>query len=257
MIGALLNTPEQEKYDLSSLRVMVYAGAPMTPELLKTAIERFGNIFLQIYGLTETSVLTRLGPEDHELPELLPSCGREMFGCSIKLVDDEDKEVCEGEIGQIIAKGDYITKGYWNNKEETNSAIKNGWFYTGDAAIKDKNGYIYLKDRKKDMIVSGGENIYPVEIENVLAEIPEILEAAVIGIPDDKWGEKVIAIVNLKENTEASEEHIIDFCKNKLAGYKCPRKIVFTGDLPRTPSGKVKKNILREPYWKHMDRKIH
>ncbi len=257
MIGALLNTPGQENFNLSSLRVMVYAGAPMTPELLKKSIDRFGNIFMQIYGLTETSVLTRLDIEDHNEPELLLSCGREMIGCRIKLVDDDGHETRTGEIGQIIAKGDNITSGYWNAQEETKLSIKNGWFYTGDAAISDERGYVFLKDRKKDMIVSGGENIYPVEVENVLAEIPEILEAAVIGIPDQKWGEVVIAIAHLDKDRKISEEQIIDFCKRKLAGYKCPKKIVFSDLLPRTPSGKVKKNVLREPFWKEFERKIH
>jgi long-chain acyl-CoA synthetase len=256
MITALLHALEQDQNNFK-LRLMVYAGAPMPEELLKAAINRFGQIFFQIYGLTETSVLTCLTVKDHEDLRVLGSAGREMFGSEIKIIDFEGQETEPGTIGQVIARGDKISTGYWDAPEETAAVIKDRWFQTGDMAYRDKDGYLFLKDRKKDMMVSGGENIYPIEIENVLYQIPAILEAAVIGIPDDRWGERVVALVHLKLGQTIGAEEIISFCRGKLAGYKCPKTINFMGPFPRTASGKIKKNELREPYWAGFDRKIH
>jgi len=257
MISAMLNFEEVESVDTSSLRLLLYAGAPMPEQLLRTAINRFGSIFFQIYGLTETSVLTCLSPMDHANPELHSSAGREMYGCEVTVLDDDGFETDPGKIGQIAARGDNVTSGYWHAKEETETSLKSGWFYTGDVGFRDESSYLFLKDRIKDMIVTGGENVYPVELENVLYEIPEVEEAAVIGIPDDQWGEKVVALVHLVPNGSVSEEEIISFCRKRLAGYKCPRAVAFRGLLPRTPSGKIRKNILREPYWEGLDRKVH
>ncbi len=257
MIGAMLQLQGQEDIDTSSLRLVIYAGAPMPEELLRSSIERFGNVFFQIYGLTETSVLTCLRVEDHARPSLLSSAGREMYGCHLRLVDDAGEEVPIGEIGRIIAKGDNVTLGYWNFPEDTAAGLESGWFDTGDVAVRNEENFIYLKDRKKDMIVTGGENVYPVEIENVLHEHPDIMEAAVIGVPDNRWGEQVIALVHLHEGRTVSEGEAIAFCRDRLAGYKCPKQVVFTDPLPRTPSGKVKKNVLRKPYWEGFDRSVH
>jgi acyl-CoA synthetase (AMP-forming)/AMP-acid ligase II len=257
MINALLNAPGQEEVDLSSLRLLMYAGAPMPPELLRKAIERLGYIFFQLYGLTETSVLTVLGIDDHKNSKYISSAGREMFGSEVRLVDDSDNEVRAGSPGQIIARGDNVTPGYWNAPHETLTTLKNGWFYTGDIAIRDEEGYFYLKDRKKDMVVTGGENVYPVEVENVLHEIPGLLEAAVVGVPDERWGEKLLAIVCLKQGIVLSREDIMGFCRERLAAYKCPKDVEFRNELPRTPSGKVRKNVLREPYWEGFDRRVH
>jgi long-chain acyl-CoA synthetase len=257
MISALLNTPGQDQMDISSLRLMIYAGAPMPEEMLKAAMNRFGQIFFQIYGLTETSVLTCLTVKDHENLRVLGSAGREMFGSEVKIVDPDGQATQPGLIGQVVARGGNVTTGYWEAPEETAAAIKDGWFQTGDLACRDKEGYLILKDRKKDMIVSGGENIYPIEAENILYQLPAILEAAIIGVPDDRWGEKVVALVHLRPGQTISQEEILTFCRERLAGYKCPKTIEFMGPFPRTSSGKIKKNELREPYWKGLDRKIH
>lgn len=257
MISAILNLEEQKNVDISSLRLLLYAGAPMPEQLLRTAISRFGLIFFQIYGLTETSVLTCLSPMDHTKPGLHSSAGREMYGCEVMVVNADGSETVPGKIGQIVARGDNVTSGYWRALEETETSLKNGWFYTGDVGFRDESAYLFLKDRIKDMIVTGGENVYPVELENVLHEIPEVDEAAVIGIPDDRWGEQVIALVHLAPNGNISEEEVISFCRERMAGYKCPRTVEFKGPLPRTPSGKIRKNILREPYWEGFDRKVH
>jgi long-chain acyl-CoA synthetase len=256
MISALLNTPGQERVDTSCLRRMVYAGAPMPQELLKTAVARFGDIFLQVYGLTETSALTCLRVEDHSDPRLIASAGRQMFGNEVMVVDKSGATATAGAIGEVIAKGDNVTAGYWNAPEETQAVLRNGWFHTGDVGFTDANGYIFLRDRKKDMIVSGGENVYPVEVENVLHENPLILEAAVIGVPDERWGERVHAIVHFRSGEWMDPQEVISYCREKLAGYKCPKSIEVSGPLPRTPSGKVQKNVLRAGHWKDRDRNI-
>jgi len=256
MISALLNTPGQESLDLSSLRLIVYAGAPMPPELLKRAMERFGNVFLQVYGLTETSALTCLRVEDHLDSRLIASAGRQMFGTEALVVDESGAPAAAGSIGEVIARGENVTPGYWNAPEETRAVLRNGWFHTGDVGFADAKGYIFLRDRKKDMIVSGGENVYPVEVENVLHENPLILEAAVIGVPDERWGERVHAIVHFRPGEWMDPEEIISYCRGRLAGYKCPKSIEVSGALPRTPSGKVQKNVLRAAHWKGRDRGI-
>ncbi|MBW1711703.1 MAG: long-chain-fatty-acid--CoA ligase [Deltaproteobacteria bacterium] len=257
MIAALLNLPGQEKFDLSSLRTVIYAGAPMPEELLKAALNRFGNVFAQVYGLTETSALTCLPKEAHQLPGVLTSAGRQMFGTEVLVVDDQGREAEPGQIGEVVARGGNVTSGYWRAEEETAQVLKEGWFHTGDMAYGDDQGYIFLKDRKKEMIVSGGENVYPVEVENVLHKIPAVQEAAVIGVPDPKWGEKVLALVHLRPGQEISPQDILDFCSQRLAGYKCPKVIEFTGPLPRTSSGKIHKKVLRDKYWAGQDRAIH
>jgi len=256
MISALLNTPGQEAVDVSSFRRIAYAGAPMPEELLKTAMKRFGNVLLQVYGLTETSALTCLRPEDHIDSRLIASAGREMFGMEVRVVSESGDAIPAGSIGEVIARGTNVTPGYWNAPDETRAVLRNGWFHTGDVGWQDADGYIFLRDRKKDMIVSGGENVYPVEVENVLHEIPGILEAAVIGVPDEKWGERVHAIVHLRQDEHIEPQEIIDYCRGKLAGYKCPKSIEISGPLPRTPSGKVQKHVLRAAYWKDQNRLI-
>lgn len=258
MISALLNTPGQDDFEVASLRLVVYAGAPMPQELLKSAVGRFGNIFLQVYGLTETSALTCLRVADHHDPRLLASAGRQMFGTEVTVVTESGTPPPAGSVGEVIARGDNVMSTYWGAPEETGAVLRNGWLYTGDVGYIDRNGYIFLRDRKKDMIVSGGENVYPVEVENVLHEIPSILEAAVIGVPDKKWGERVHAIVHLRPGERMDPQEIISSCRGKLAAYKCPKSIeVSPGALPRTASGKVKKNLLRERYWQGQDRGIH
>lgn len=258
MIAALMNLPEQHPWDPASLRLVIYAGAPMPEELLKACLDRFGYRFLQIYGTTETSAITCLTPEDHQTRSYVASAGRQLFGSDLRVVDDLGHEVAPGEIGEVVVRGEGMMPGYWNSPQETERVIRDGWFHTGDVGLSDDHGYLFLKDRKKDMIVTGGENVYPVEVENVLLQDSAILEAAVIGTPDKKWGEQVLAIVRLKAGPPRTAEEIISFCRERLAGYKCPKAVTFSKDpLPRTPSGKIRKNILRQPFWEGLERKIH
>lgn len=244
-------------YDLSSVRIFFYGASPMPVVLLKKAINRFKCNFLHSYGLTEASPgVTFLKPEDHILegPEekvrRLASCGREVFNVEARVVNERGIDIEPVEVGEIIVRGDNVMKGYWKLPEETAETIKDGWLHTGDMATVDAEGYIFIVDRKKDMIISGGENIYPREVEEVLYAHPSILEAAVIGVPDERWGEAVKAFVVLEEGQKVSEEEIIDFCKENLASYKKPKSVEFVDTLPRNPLGKVLKKDLRKRYWK-------
>jgi long-chain acyl-CoA synthetase len=263
MINFLLDDPDIGKYDLSSLSLLFYGASPMPVDRLKKAIEVFKCDFMQTFGQTEASpMISILQPKDHIVDgsegemEKLASCGREAFNVEVKIVDEDDKEVATGEVGEIAVRGHNVMKGYWNMPEETAKTLRNGWLHTGDMGRMDDEGYIYIVDRKKDMIISGGENIYPKEIEEVLYTHPSILEAAVIGVPDEKWGEAVKAVVVLKEGKKATEEEIIEFCKENLASYKKPKSVDFVETLPRTPSGKVLKPELRKRYWKEYEKRV-
>ncbi|MGH9388956.1 MAG: class I adenylate-forming enzyme family protein, partial [Vicinamibacteria bacterium] len=263
MINALVNEPTVSSYDLSSVRFMMYGASPMPVELLRKAIPALGCEFYQGYGLTETSpLLTALHPEDHVLEgpservRRLASCGREITGVRVRVVREDGKEVAPGEVGEIVASGPNIMKGYWRNPDATREAIVEGWFHTGDLATRDEDNYIFIVDRKKDMIISGGENIYSTEVENVLYAHPGVLDAAVIGIPDEKWGERVLAVIVLREGAQATAEELIGFCQSKIAGYKIPRQVEFRRELPKTGSGKIAKREIRDPFWKDRDRKV-
>ncbi|MEM3087056.1 MAG: long-chain-fatty-acid--CoA ligase [Halobacteria archaeon] len=264
MIQALLDAPELARTDLSSLKVLSYGAAPMPAEVLRRAVKAFPCRFVQGYGQTEAlAVLSILRPEDHVLdgpPEKmrrLSSCGREIFGVTLRVVDGEGRGVAPGEVGEIVAKGDSIMAGYYKMPEETAKALQNGWLHTGDLATVDTEGYITIVDRAKDMIISGGENIYPREIEEVLHAHPAVADAAVIGIPDGKWGEVPLAVVVARPGTVPGEEEIIAHCRKRLAGFKVPKRVEFVKELPRNPSGKVLKRVLREPYWKGRERRVH
>ncbi len=251
MIAFILEVPGIESHDLSSLRTVWYASSPMPVALLKRAIGVFGNVLIQGYGLTEAGPLaTVLHKEDHELDEdsekRLQSAGFPAIGVEIKIVDEEMKEVPVGELGEIAIRSDFIMKGYWRMPEETEKTLKNGWLLSGDIGKLDGNGYLYVVDRKKDVIISGGENIYPREIEEVLYRHPAVLEAAVIGVPDEVWGENVMAVIVVKEGAEVTEEEIIEFCKERIASYKKPRIVEFVDALPKNPSGKILKYELRK-----------
>jgi len=253
MLTDLLSSPILKIKDHSSLRSVMYAGSPMPVELLKRAFPIFGKIFWGLYGLTEnTSSATCLPIEDHVLegPEnktkKIYSVGRELISLHVRVVNDRGEDIKPGEVGEIIIKGDTVMKGYWKNPEATSDTIKNGWLFTGDLARVDEDGYIYIVDRKKDMIISGGENIYSKEVEDVINSHPAVLESAVIGVKDDKWGESVKAIVVLFPNEKLGEDELIEFCKKNLASYKKPKFIEFVKSLPRNPSGKVLKSQLRK-----------
>ncbi|MHA1209143.1 MAG: long-chain-fatty-acid--CoA ligase [Candidatus Freyarchaeota archaeon] len=261
MIIWMLQLPNLDSYDLSSLEVLFYGTAPMPLEALKKALKVFKCNFCQVYGSAETFVpISILKPSDHvvegseeEMKRML-SAGREVQGVEVKIVDDNDNEVEKGEVGEIIVKGKNVMKGYWKKPELTKEALKNGWYHTGDLGRRDAANYIYIVDRKKDMIISGGENIYPIEIENVLFKHPAVADAAVIGVPDEEWGESVKAFVVKKG--EVTEEELIEFCGKYLAGYKKPKSIEFVEALPKSSVGKVQKHVMREPYWKGRERKV-
>jgi fatty-acyl-CoA synthase len=218
-------------------------------------METFKCEFSQGYGMTEMSAaIAVLSWADHqralrEKPELLVAAGRPVLGTEVRIVDADDNPVPNGTIGQVLARGVQMMKGYWRQPEATAEALRGGWMHTGDAGILDDEGYLYIQDRVKDMVVSGGENIYPRMVEEVLFKHPAVAEVAVIGVPDQQWGEQIKAIVVLRSGMTVTEEEIIDFCRGKLGGFERPRSVDFVDSLPRTPSGKVLKRVLREPYW--------
>ncbi|NPV60442.1 MAG: long-chain-fatty-acid--CoA ligase [Actinobacteria bacterium] len=250
----LLDFPDADKYDLSSIRYFSYAGAPMPEEVLRRCIARFGPIFQQGYGLTEASPLgTMLLQEDQcrlegppELVRRINSCGRESLVTEVRVVDEEDNDVPVGEIGEIVIRGKNVMKGYWKDPELTARTLRGGWLHTGDLATVDEHGFIYIVDRKHDMIITGGENVYPFEVEQVIYEHPAVLTVAVVGVKSEKWGEEVTAAVALKQGMQATEEEIIALCRSRIAGYKCPKRVVFVESIPTSAIGKVLRRQVRE-----------
>lgn len=263
MIIRLLEHPDLDKYDLSSLRTIAYTGAPIPFEALRRGVERFGKIFFQLLGQTETLNLTVLKKEDHNIEgtakeiKRLESVGKPPGEGELRIVDEQGHDVPVGEVGEIVAHSDRIMKGYWKLPEETAEAMRGGWEYTGDLVRIDEKGYVYYIDRKKDMIKTGGENVYSKGVEDAILEHPSVAEVAVIGVPDDKWGEMVKALVVLKKGQAATEDEIISHCKKRLAGFKCPKSVEFDESLPKTSIDKIAKNVIREKYWKGFDRRVH
>jgi len=252
----LTSLPESQGADYSALKNIAYGASPISPELLKRSIQTFGCRFTQVYGLTETTgAVTFLQQEDH-VGERFLSCGRSGFGHDLKVVGADGKDVPNGEIGEIVYRGPGTMAGYWRKERETDDAIRDGWFHTGDAGTMDADGFIYIKDRIKDMIISGGENIYPAEVEAILAGHPGVADVAVIGVPDDTWGETVKAIVIRKPDSDLTAEELIDWSKDKLAGFKRPHSVDFVEVIPRNPSGKILKKDLRAPYWVGHERAV-
>lgn len=250
----ILDFPGLDKYDLSGIKYLSYAGAPMPADLMRRCIGRFGPIIQQGYGLTEAAPLATILKEEDQCrlegpPEIIrriSSAGRESLMTAVRVVDDDDKDVAVGEVGEIIVRGKNIMRGYWKDPELTAQGLRGGWLHTGDMAELDEYGYIYIVDRKHDMIITGGENVYPYEVEKILYEHPAVLEAAVVGLQDKTWGEMVTAALTLKQGATASEEEIIAFCKDRIAHYKCPKQVVFMEDLPKTPIGKILRREVRE-----------
>ena len=250
--------------DFSSLELIAYGASPISESVLEGAIKAFKCPFMQVYGLTETTgVVTVLGPEDHDLSSAnkgrLRSCGKPFTGIELRIVNsDTAKDVPLGEVGEIWIRSRQVMKGYWNMPEETaKSIVKGQWFRSGDAGYFDKDGYVYIFDRVKDMIVSGGENVYPAEVENALMGHPAIADVAVIGVPDEKWGEVPMALVVRKPDTQVTESEILAFARERLAGFKTPKSVGWVDALPRNPSGKILKKDLREPYWKGHTRRVN
>lgn len=254
MIHSLLDFPERKRYDLLSLRVLYYGGACLSPEIFYRAREALGCEFSLGFGLTEASpLISLLRPEDHrgeaaEVEKRLRSCGRAAFNVELRIVDEQDREVSPGHPGEIVVRGGNVMRGYWKMEEETRKVLRGGWLHTGDMGRMDEEGYLYLVDRKKDVIKSGGENIYSREVEETIALHPAVKEAAVIGVPDDKWSEAVRAVIVLREGMICSEREIMDHCRNHLAGFKCPKSVDFVPALPKNITGKVLKAELRRKY---------
>jgi acyl-CoA synthetase (AMP-forming)/AMP-acid ligase II len=253
MITMLLNGPGIGKYDLSSLRFIGYGGGPMYVEDLKRAVKKWGPVLCQIYGQGETPMtISMLTPEEHRiaaeepaLEKRLASAGRIRKDIEIAILDEHNQPLGDEQIGEISLRGDCVMKGYWNKKEATEEAFKNGWYHTGDLGKRDSDGFYYLLDRKKELIITGGANVYPREVEEVLLLHPGVLEVAVIGVPDRLWGESVMAVVRPRPGTKPSEQELLDLCRGHLSSYKKPRFIHFQDDLPKSGYGKILKRELK------------
>src|SRR5882757_6308909 len=257
MINMLTLFPDLKKYDLASLKHLGYGGSPMAPELVRRTRQVLPNVKLvQVYGLSEAGFLT--GLLDHEHTEdKLTSCGRPCLGIDVRVVDQSGKEVETGQTGELVARGANIMRSYWNKPEETKLAFRNGFFRTGDIGYQDQNGYVYILDRLKDMIVTGGENVYSGEVEAVIYTHPAVREVAVFGIPDPKWGEIVKAVIVLKPGKTLSADELIAYSRRSLANFKVPRSIEFSeSELPKSGSGKILKKVLRERFWIHQERAV-
>jgi len=264
LLSWILDHPRFDEFDLSSLRLLAYGGSPIAPEVLRKTLQRLPTTsFAQGYGLTEAApFVSWLKQEDHDLiiqgkrPELTRSIGQGAPFVEIKVVDENDVPVKVGEVGEIVARGKNIMMGYWKQPDITAKTLRRGWLHTGDMGTIDQDGYVYLMDRKADMIITGGENVYPKEVEDILHEHHAVLECAVASAPDEKWGERVQAVVVLRTGERATEEEMIDFCKSRLAHYKCPKHVEFWKELPKTSVGKITRNAVKAHFWKDYDRKI-
>ena len=260
MLKAILDHKEFSNFDISSLGVITYGAAPMPASVIKDAIAKLpGTRFINAFGQTETaSTITMLSPEDHEItgtPEeqelklkRLSSIGKPLDDVIVQIVDEEGKEVIQGDVGEIVAQGPRLMKGYWNKEDATNETIRDGWLYTGDLGYMDSEGYIFLSGRAKDFIKRGGEMIAPDEVENVILTHSSIDDAAVIGVNDEYWGERVRAGVVLKSGMAVDQQEIIDYCHERLASYKKPESVIFAQEIPKNPMGKILKRELRDMY---------
>ncbi len=258
----LLAHPKMADTDTSHVSQVGYGASPIPLDLLRACIKAFPNAgFVQSYGMTETTgAVAILPPEDHdpEGNERMRSAGKALPGCEIKVVDEDGNEVPLGEIGEVVTRSPKNMAYYWKQPEKTAETKKeDGWLHTGDAGIMDADGYVYIQDRMKDMIISGGENVYPAEVENALYSHPKVADAAVIGVPDEKWGEAVKAVIVKKPGEDLTEEELIAYAREKIAAFKCPKSVDFIDVLPRNASGKILRKDLRAPYWEGKDRQVN
>jgi acyl-CoA synthetase (AMP-forming)/AMP-acid ligase II len=258
MLSSLLETESAGHTDTSSLRQLEYGASPLPPATIRRAVELFGCPFLQMYGTTElTGMASMLFPSDHELgmrsePEILASAGRPLPYVEAKFVAEDGAEVPTGEIGELVVRTDLVIPGYWRAPEMYAEAVRDGWLYTGDLGRRDERGFLYLVDRKKFRIKSGGYNIYPVEVENVLAEHPAVREVCVVGVPDDRWGERVHAVVVLQDEAAVEPAQLIDFCRGNIADFKAPKSVeVWRSELPKGSTGKIQKRAVLDHVLEH------
>jgi fatty-acyl-CoA synthase len=258
MIYVLLDHPSLPKTDLSSLELVLYGASPMAPSRLVEGIERIGPVFSQLYGQTECYPVSVLRKTDHDpkRPELFLSCGFPIAGCEAKILDDNDHEVAPGEAGEICVRAPHVMSEYWKRPEQTAETLKNGWLHTGDIARADERGYMFILDRKKDMIVSGGFNVFPREVEDVIATHADVAVVAVIGVPDEKWGEAVTAVVVPKAGANPDAQELIELVKQRKGSTHAPKQVQFVNELPMTGVGKVDKKVLRAKFWAGRERMV-
>jgi acyl-CoA synthetase (AMP-forming)/AMP-acid ligase II len=263
MVKLLVDSPAVDQYDHSSLKALNYGGAPMLVEDLKTAMEKLGPCLVQLFGQAESPMtITYLSHRDHILEgtskqmKRLASAGFPRTDVEVTIFDAQDRELPPGEMGEIVTRSDLVMKGYFRNPEATAETLRNGWLHTGDMGYMDEESYLFIMDRSKDMIISGGENVYPREIEEVLVQHPAVREVAVIGVPDPKWGEAIKAVVSVVKGKSATEDELISFCKDNMASFKKPKSIDFVDELPKNNYGKILKRELRAKYWKDKERKV-
>jgi fatty-acyl-CoA synthase len=258
MIYVLLDHPALGRTDLSSLELVLYGASAMSPSRLVEGIERIGPVFSQLYGQTECYPVSVLRKQDHDpkTPELFLSCGFPIAACEVKILDEDDREVKAGQAGEICVRGPHVMAEYWKRPETTAETLKNGWLHTGDIARADERGYLFILDRKKDMIVTGGFNIFPREVEDVLTQHPDVAMCAVVGVPDDKWGEAVTAVVVAREGALPDADELINLVKSRKGSAHAPKQIQFVSELPMTGVGKVDKKVLRATFWAGRDRMV-
>lgn len=260
MIYALLDSGELRKHDLSSLRTLVYGSAPMSPARLAEALDVFGPVFVQMYGQSEApATVTVLTKEEHDLsrPGVLASCGKPIPGVTVALLDERDEAVAVGEVGELCVRGPLVTDGYWKQPEATEALFANGWLHTGDMAREDEDGYLYLVDRKKDVIITGGMNVFAREVEDVIAECEGVAAVAVIGVPDPKWGEAVKAVVVAKPDRALDPVAITAHVRERKGPLFAPKSVDVVDALPLTNLGKPDRKALRAAYWAELDRNVH
>jgi acyl-CoA synthetase (AMP-forming)/AMP-acid ligase II len=264
MLNHLVESPEREMFDFSSLHSIIYGGSPIAVPRLTKALEVFGARLIQLYGQAEAPMcISVFSRDDHAKyastgrSSKLACAGKPCLNVEVRVVDENGQEVPDGEVGEIVVRGGHIMDGYWNLPDATAETLRDGWIFTGDMGYMDEEGYLFLVDRKKDVIISGAFNIYPKEIEDVIITHDKVKEVAVIGVPDDKWGEAVMALVVPEEEGAVTENDIIEHCRERMASFKKPKSVTFLKELPRNPYGKVQRGILREPYWAGYERKIH
>ncbi|MEZ4333676.1 MAG: AMP-binding protein [Myxococcota bacterium] len=262
MMASLTEAAAGGRFDLRSLKTISYGGAPIAPARLQESMRILGNVFVQVYGSCEAPhPLTILTRDDHlaakDDPIRLATIGRLTHQTEIRLVDAEGNPVAQGENGEMQVRGAHVMSGYWDDPEATAAALRDGWYATGDVARMDGEGYLSIVDRSRDMIISGGLNVYPAEVERILHEHPAIAEVAVVGVPDDRWGEAVKAVVVLRAGASASETDLVEHCRARLAGYKKPQSVDFVPELPKGSTGKILKREIRERYWQGVARRVH